>query len=139
MQGDALPRDSSAWNSRTQNDLWASLELRRQAAVLRHQIGLWVSRQWAAKLTREYIARQPVKVVDHGEGFNMKELRPGSVGRTEVRILFAFDPSRKAIVLFAGDKAGDWKGWCKKAVPIADDRFDEHLLAREQMTTKVKK
>lgn len=37
---------------------------------------------------------------------NMKELRPGSSGRSEVRILFAFDPKRRAILLVAGDKHG---------------------------------
>lgn len=30
---------------------------------------------------------------------NLKELRPGSTGRSEVRILFAFDPWREAILL----------------------------------------
>jgi len=33
---------------------------------------------------------------------NMKELRPGSTGRTEVRVLFAFDPKRRAILLVGG-------------------------------------
>jgi hypothetical protein len=37
---------------------------------------------------------------------NMKELRPGSSGRSKVRILFAFDPRRRAILLLAGDKQG---------------------------------
>ncbi|GGL95108.1 hypothetical protein GCM10010840_36480 [Deinococcus aerolatus] len=36
---------------------------------------------------------------------HLKELRPGSVGRSEMRILFAFDPRRQAILLTAGDKA----------------------------------
>ena len=58
---------------------------------------------------------------------NMKELRPGSSGRTELRILFAFDTARQAVLLVAGDKSGNWKGWYKHAVPLADDRFDEHL------------
>lgn len=34
---------------------------------------------------------------------NMKELRPGSSGRSELRILFAFDPHRRAILLLAED------------------------------------
>lgn len=42
---------------------------------------------------------------------NMKELRPGSSGRSELRILFAFDPERHAILLVAGDKAGNWTNW----------------------------
>lgn len=57
----------------------------------------------------------------------MKELRPGSAGRTELRILFAFDPDRQAILLLAGDKAGNWTRWYKKNIPVADDLFDDHL------------
>lgn len=58
---------------------------------------------------------------------NMKELRPGSKGDTEIRVLFAFDPERRAVLLVAGDKSGDWKTWYSKTLPIADRRFDEHL------------
>ena len=58
---------------------------------------------------------------------NMKELRPGSAGRSEVRILFAFDPKRRGIMLLAGDKHGAWQKWYRKNIPIADDRYDEHL------------
>lgn len=57
----------------------------------------------------------------------MKELRPGSAGRSEIRILFAFDPVRQAVLLVVGDKAGRWKQWYKRAIPLADDRFDEHI------------
>jgi hypothetical protein len=57
---------------------------------------------------------------------NMKELRPGSTGRTEIRVLFTFDKERMAILLVGGDKSDDWTGWYKTNVPIADDRFDEH-------------
>lgn len=58
---------------------------------------------------------------------NMKELRPGSTGRTEVRVLFAFDPKRRAILLVGGDKATAWSRWYALNVPIADERFDAHL------------
>lgn len=57
----------------------------------------------------------------------MKELRPGSAGRSEVRILFAFDPERRALLLVAGDKRGTWNAWYDRMVPVADDRFDRHL------------
>ena len=40
---------------------------------------------------------------------NMKELRPGSAGSTEVRMIFAFDPLREAVFLVAGDKSGRWQ------------------------------
>lgn len=63
---------------------------------------------------------------------NMKELRPGSSGRSEIRILFAFDPKRRAILLIAGDKAGRWKQWYANNIPIADDRFDEWLNSGEE-------
>lgn len=63
---------------------------------------------------------------------NMKELRPGSAGRSEIRILFAFDPKRRAILLIAGDKAGRWKQWYDVNIPIADDRFDEWLMNEEE-------
>jgi len=37
----------------------------------------------------------------------MKELRPGSTGRTEIRVLFAFDMERQAILLVGGDKSDE--------------------------------
>jgi|SRR3954447_18956690 hypothetical protein len=58
---------------------------------------------------------------------NMKELRPGSRGRSELRMLFVFDPRRRAIVLVAGDKAGNWDRWYKQNIPVAEDRYSEHL------------
>jgi hypothetical protein len=58
---------------------------------------------------------------------NMKELRPGSSGDTEIRILFAFDPTRTAILLVAGNKAGNWKGWYETNILEADRLFAEHL------------
>ena len=64
---------------------------------------------------------------------NMKELRPGSVGRSEVRVLFAFDPQRQAILLLGGDKRGQWRKWYRVNIPLADDLFDEHL---DRLNTK---
>ena len=58
---------------------------------------------------------------------NMKELRTGSSGRSEVRILFAFDPERKAILLVAGEKAGNWQKWYRTNIPLADERYRQHL------------
>lgn len=64
---------------------------------------------------------------------NVKELRPGSRGRSEVRMLFAFDPKRRAIFLVAGDKAGNWQRWYIKNIRIADERFDDHLMNLRKM------
>jgi hypothetical protein len=63
---------------------------------------------------------------------NMKELRPGSSGRSKIRILFAFDQARQAILLVAGDKAGNWTRWYHDNIPIADERFDEHLAEHDE-------
>jgi hypothetical protein len=51
---------------------------------------------------------------------NMNELRPGSTGRTEIRILFVFDPARRAVLLLGGDKAGKWNRWYRRNVPKAE-------------------
>ncbi|MEV4808497.1 type II toxin-antitoxin system RelE/ParE family toxin [Micromonospora avicenniae] len=69
-------------------------------------------------------------LVDHVKGSNyrnMKELRPGSAGTNEIRILFAFDPQREAILLVAGDKSGNWRGWYETSILAADQKFAEHL------------
>jgi len=60
---------------------------------------------------------------------NMKELR-GKVEERHLRVLYAFDPRRTALLLFGGDKTGDPK-WYAKFVPIADDLFDQHLSQLE--------
>src|SRR5205814_10189846 len=56
---------------------------------------------------------------------NMKELR-GKVDERQLRVLYAFDPRRTAILLIGGDKTGDPK-WYERFVPVADDLFDRHL------------
>ena len=56
----------------------------------------------------------------------MKDLRPGSTGRTEIRVLFAFDKERRAIPLLGWDKSDDWAGWYKESIPVADNLFEEH-------------
>jgi hypothetical protein len=78
-------------------------------------------------------ARRPL--VDRVQGsryHNMKELRPPSSGTSEIRMLFCFDPAREAIFLVAGDKAGNWVRWYREAIPLADERFTEHLIALKE-------
>lgn len=65
----------------------------------------------------------------HGRGQSSLEhegAAAGAPGRTEVRVLFAFDRERKAILLLGGDKSRDWSGWYRTNIPVADARFDEH-------------
>ena len=73
------------------------------------------------------LGRPLVDAVKTSRHKNMKELRPGSKGRSELRILFAFDVERNGVLLVAGDKSGDWKKWYEVNVPVADDKFDEHV------------
>ena len=54
---------------------------------------------------------------------NLKELRLSGA----VRVLFAFDPNRRAIVLVGGDKTGSWSRWYRQHIPVAERLFDNHL------------
>ncbi|GAA0303476.1 hypothetical protein GCM10010302_47500 [Streptomyces polychromogenes] len=65
---------------------------------------------------------------------NLKELRPGSTGGSEVRLLFVFDPLRRAVFLVGGDKAGDWRGWYLSAVPLAEKAYEDYLTELEEDT-----
>ncbi|MEK6443837.1 type II toxin-antitoxin system RelE/ParE family toxin [Pseudonocardia sp. T1-2H] len=58
---------------------------------------------------------------------NLKELRSGSAGTSEVRILFIFDPARRAVLLVAGDKSGRWQDWYDEAVPVAEKRYERWM------------
>ena len=58
---------------------------------------------------------------------NMKELRIRTPG-AEVRIAFAFDPARMAILFCAGNKVGvNQRRFYKQLIELADDLFDAHL------------
>ncbi|MBA2277957.1 MAG: type II toxin-antitoxin system RelE/ParE family toxin [Chloroflexia bacterium] len=55
---------------------------------------------------------------------NMKELR---VPVDNIRLLFAFDPRRMAILLIGGDKTHRWNVWYREMIPVADELYEEHL------------
>lgn len=56
---------------------------------------------------------------------HMRELRVQHHGRP-LRILYAFDPRRCAVLLVGGDKTGNDR-WYEQYVPIADMLYEEHL------------
>ena len=58
---------------------------------------------------------------------NLKELRVSSQGA--LRILFVFDPRRRAVLLFGGDKSTDqkWNDWYPAAVRIAEQIYGEFV------------
>ena len=69
------------------------------------------------------LGRPLVDSIESSSIRNLKELRPGSRGRSEIRILFAFDPDRQAVLLVAGNKAGNWTKWYDDNIPLAERRF----------------
>jgi hypothetical protein len=85
------------------------------------------------------LGRPLVDTIKGSRHANMKELRPGSTGRTKIRVLFAFDMERQAILLVGGDKSDDWTGWYEVNIPIADERFDEHQDKITECRRKVAK
>jgi hypothetical protein len=68
------------------------------------------------------LGRPLVENVHQSRHANMKELRAQTM-----RVLFAFDPRRVAILLIGGDKRGSWNRWYDEVVPVADELFDVHL------------
>ncbi len=68
---------------------------------------------------------------------HMRELRIQHEGRP-YRILYAFDPSRAALLLLGGDKTGDDR-WYERMVPQADAIYAGHLKAIEQRDPKDRK
>lgn len=64
---------------------------------------------------------------------HMRELRVQSGGRP-IRVFYAFDPRRAAILLIGGDKTGANRFY-EEMVPLADELYDEHLaeLRKEKL------
>jgi hypothetical protein len=82
-------------------------------------------RDFGPQLDRPYVG----KIVG-SELKNMKELRPLSNSVVHLRVLFAFDPDRRAVLLVAGDKTGQWSKWYKKYIPIAEEIYERYRERR---------
>lgn len=52
----------------------------------------------------------------------LKELRPASGGRIEVRLLFTLDRDQPMSLLVASDRVANWNRWHREAVPLAETR-----------------
>ena len=76
------------------------------------------------------LGRPLVDTLSYTRLSNLKELRPPG---TFIRILFAFDPRRTAILLLGGDKQDRWSKWYREYIPIAERLYEEYLaeLRRE--------
>ena len=60
-----------------------------------------------------------------GSRIALRELRVQSDGHP-IRVLYAFDPVRSALLLLGGDKTGNSR-WYDENVPKAESLFAEHL------------
>jgi hypothetical protein len=79
------------------------------------------------KLLGPQLSRPHADTLNGSKHANMKELR-ANTKNSILRIAFAFDPTRAAIVLVGGDKAGvSQKRFYKKLIAKADRLYDEHL------------
>jgi len=78
------------------------------------------------------LGRPLVDTISGSKIKNLKELRPGSSGTSEVRILFVFDPWRSAILLIAGDKSGRWKRWYTEAIARGEQLYEIYLEERAE-------
>ena len=105
---------------------WNTLPAKEQAAV---NATVKMLQIWGTNL--KFPHSSSINTSKHG---NMRELRTQKSGKP-LRILYAFDPRRCAILLIGGDKTGD-KRWYDKFVPIADRLYDEHLLILESENGK---
>lgn len=79
------------------------------------------------------LLRRPM--VDRIQGsklHNLKELRPGSAGQSEIRMLFVFDAEREAIILVAGDKNGEWSRWYDVNIPLAEARYEQYVNEKDE-------
>lgn len=76
------------------------------------------------------LGRPLVDTVKGSRHANMKELRVAMI-----RVLFAFNPTRTAILLIGGDKRDRWQEFYAQMIPLANTLFDEHLKELESKGT----
>lgn len=105
--------------------------------VLVEEFEAWIKSLERAQSTRinahiallaEYgpnLGRPHVDVFKGAKIGNLKELRV-QISGDPWRILFAFDPARRAILLVGGNKRGDAR-WYEVNIPIAEKRLARHL------------
>jgi hypothetical protein len=85
---------------------------------------------------RLLIAQGPNLRFPHSSGISnsrhshMRELRIQSEGRP-LRVFYAFDPRRSAILLIGGDKTGDDRFY-ERMIPVADELYDVYLKELKQ-------
>jgi hypothetical protein len=114
-----VTEEYAAWfTALIKEDLASAVQVAQAVAALREE---------GPALGRPLVDRVQGSRVHH-----LKELRPGSAGRSEIRVLFAFDPTRSALLLLGGDKAGNWQRWYRQNIPIAEQLYLEYTTEQEE-------
>jgi hypothetical protein len=104
-----VTKEYAAWfTALIKDDLASATQVVQAVAALREE---------GPTLGRPLVDRIHASRIHH-----LKELRPGSEDRSEIRVLFAFDPTRSALLL-GGDKAGNWQRWYRENIPIAEQLY----------------
>jgi hypothetical protein len=109
----------SAWFTMLiKEDLGSAVQVAQAVAALREE---------GPTLGRPLVDRLKGTRIHH-----LKELRPGSRGRSEIRIIFAFDPARSALLLLGGDKAGNWQRWYRENIPLAEQLYIDYTAEGQE-------
>jgi hypothetical protein len=94
----------------------------------------WMRRLDPERRTKVHAAMQRVAVagatlgrphVDRIHGSRVHKLKEVRVDRG-IRILFAFDSNRNAVMLVGGDKTGQWNRWYPAGIARAERLYLEH-------------
>ena len=102
------------WHTSLTNDEQDALDVRLELVSQRGPV-----------LGRPYVDR-----VHQSRHHNMKEIRLSN----GIRVFFAFDPRRSAVLLIGGNKSEsessspNWNRFYERMIPVADQIFAEHLL-----------
>ena len=73
---------------------------------------------------------EPYSSALKGSRHPLRELRPKR-GASPLRVIYAFDPKREALLLLGGDK-GDDKRFYERAIPRAEQLWEAHLAEIEK-------
>jgi hypothetical protein len=47
-------------------------------------------------------------------------------------VLFASGPTRSALLLLGGDKAGNWQRWYRENIPVAEQLYLEYTMEEQE-------
>ena len=114
-----VTEEYAAWfTTLIKDDLASAIQVAQAVAALREE---------GPALGRPLVDRIQGSRIHH-----LKELRPGSAARSEIRVLFAFDPTRSALLLLGGDKAGNWQRWYRENIPVAEQLYLEYTTEEQE-------